>query len=158
MPTFQIDYKKLVVWLTPGWMRKASFSLLLQVFNWPVRQDYDTFQRFVTDKQYRLSHNGQVCYLRAVLNDAFDYTLRRIDIVDFASLPSTYVWPDEDARDINIEGDLYLWPDEMLGDSGIDFTVQIPASIVTSANELAYLDSLLREYKLASKNYNIQRI
>lgn len=155
---WQVDLKKLVTWLTPTYLRKSNVMLLQQSWNWTLRQDYNTFQMFVNAKLYRLSHNSQVCYLRAVLNDAFDFSLRRINIVDYDALQSIYLYPDQDNRDIDITGDLYMWADNFYGNSGVDFTVQIPATIVTSEADLAYLASLLAEYKTPGKNYNIQRI
>lgn len=154
---WQVDFKKLIVWLTPTFLRKANFLLLVQSVNWPLRQKYDDFLRFVDQKQYRLSHNSQVCYLRAVLNDAFDYSLRRIYIDDFDGLNKLYLWRESDRRDIDLTNPVFLYPDNFYGDSGVDFTVFIPATIVTSESENAYLTSLLNEYKTPGKQYNIKR-
>lgn len=155
---WQVDFKKLILWLTPTFLRKSNLLLLLLACNYPIRQKYDDFLRFVDDKQYRLSHNSQICYLRAVLNDAFDFTQRRIKIVDFDGLQRLYVWPEVDRLDIDASVTFYVWPDDAYGDSGVDFTVQIPKGICTSNSDLARLKSLLNEYKTAGKQYNIVRI
>ena len=157
---WQVDFKKLVAWLCPVVLQQPNTLLLLLAANYPVRNNYNLFIQFVAATQYRLSHNSQVCYLRAVLNDAFDFSDRRIRIVDFEGLEAVYLWPDADQRDIDITDDspTYLWPDDAYTDSGIDFTIQIPAGICTSASDLAYLASLMNTYKTPGKNYNIQRI
>ena len=138
-------------------MRKANFLLLMNCAYWALKEVYNNFQLFITNTEYRLAHNSQRCYLRAVLNDAFDPTLRRIYIDNFDALVKLYLWPDEYLRDVNIEADIFLWPDDSYGDSGVDFTVFIPVDIVTSEGDLARLRALLAKYKTPGKNYNIVR-
>ena len=50
----------------------------------PLNYIHTRFLEFRKDAAYRLNHNGQVCYLRAVLNDTFDPELRRITVTDTA--------------------------------------------------------------------------
>lgn len=155
---FSEDFKKLSLWLTPHWMRRPNLLIFIQAFTWPLRQIHNRFLMFVTATLYRLNHNGQICYLRAVLNDAFDSTLRRIWIGDFEGIERIYLWPEIDLRDVNLGEVQYLWPDADYADSGIDFTIHLPVDIVTTDPQMAYLRSLVDEYKLDSKNYNIVRI
>ena len=155
---WQIDFKKLIVWLIPTYLRRPNFLLLVSSCNWALRQKYEDYKRFVTNTNYRLDHNSQKCYLRAVLNDAFDFTLRRIQIDNFNALQKYYLWPDEDKRDIDISETIFLWDDASYGDSGIDITVFIPVDIVTSDNDLKRLDALMKLYALPDKEYNIVRI
>jgi hypothetical protein len=155
---FNVDFKKLALWLTPQWLRQSTFLLLLMAFTWPLRQVYNSFLMFMAAKLYRLNHNGQVCYLEAVLRDAFDSTLRRIYISDFDGRERIYFWPQAENRDVDFSVTQYFWPDADYADSGVDFTIHLPADVVTTGPQMAYLKSLVNEYKLAGKNYNIVRI
>mgnify|MGYP000252482231 FL=1 len=68
--------------LLPTFYRKPLIAAFAQSMVQGVNIVYGNFMRWRQDKQYRLSHNGQVCYLRAVLNDQFDPIERRITITD----------------------------------------------------------------------------
>jgi hypothetical protein len=151
----QLDFKKLVLWLLPPQLRKSNTLLLLLAWTMPIRSLYDSFQRFLADKLYRLNHNSQVCYLRAVLNDQFDRFNRRIQIVDFVGKQRIYFWPESDKRDVDFSITKYFWADADYADSGVDFTVLIPANVATTPGEMARIRSFIDEYKLAGKNYNI---
>lgn len=150
-----VDFKKLALWCTPQWLRQSLFVLFLQASLWPLRQTYNKYVFFVKDTLYRLQHNGQVCYLRAVLNDKCDLTLRRIEVVDFDGLIRLYLWRESDLRNLIIDLPVYLYPNDAYADSGIDFTVKVPAALITTSAQLAYVKSLINEYKMAGKNYNI---
>ena len=152
---FKILFKKLLVWLTPHYLRKRRWVILTRAVAWPVMQVYNDFLIFMAAKLYRLQHNGQVCLLEKVLNDAFDVLDKRIFITDFDGLERLFFWPEADQRDVNFETTLFFWPDADYSDSGIDFTIHLPIGLLASADELAYLKSLTDEYKLAGKNYNI---
>lgn len=141
--------------MLPIWLRQSVFILFIQAATWPLRKKYNEYVQFANDTLYRLQHNGQVCYLRAVLNDKLDYTDRRILIVDFVGIQGIYFWPDEADRDYNFDNDIFFWPDNMYADSGIDFTVKVPFGLITTEAQMAYLKSLVNEYKMAGKNYNI---
>lgn len=154
---FNEDLKKLALWLTPVWLRKPNFLILILAFTWPLRQLYNDFLKFVAAKLYRLSHNGQVCYLQAVLNDAFDVVLKRIWIGNFEGITRIFFWPEVDERDVDFSVDVFFWANADYADSGIDFTIHVPTDIVTTAPQMAYLRALTDEYKLAGKNYNIVR-
>lgn len=150
-----INYKKLGHWVTPRWLRKPLYLLLLHAATFPLRQLHNRFVNFKNGVFYRLAHNGQVCHLRKVLNDKIDNSQRRIRIVDFDGITGLFVWPDADARDLNITNSLFVWPDSMYTDSGIDFTVLVPAGLLANDAQVSYLKSLVNQYKLAGKNYNI---
>ena len=149
---FNVDFKKFVVWITPIWLRRGYMMIVIYACTWPLRQLYNLFLLFVTQKLYRLSHNSQVYSLRAVLNDAFDFTLRRITITDFNGIYRIYFWPEIDRLDVDFSVTQYFWPESAYQDSGTDFTVHLPIGIVLSTDLLI---ALLEEYKLAGKKYNI---
>lgn len=149
---FNVNFTRLVIWFTPIWLRSGAMRIFILSWTWPVRQLYNLFTLFIAAKLYRLSHNSQVFSIRAVLNDAFDNTLRRIYITDFNGLFRIYFWPETDRRDVDFSEVQFFWPDDMYSDSGTDFTIHLPIDLVF---RMEYLTSLVDEYKLAGKQYNI---
>lgn len=153
----EVDFKKLAIIYLPIWLRSSTLICLIYAAIIPFTRLFNLLQNYYEKKVYRLTHNGQVCYLEAVLRDAFDPTLRRIWIGDFASKNRIYFWPESDRRDVNFGEDQYFFEDSDYADSGIDFTINIPNDIALSDTQMAYLRSLTDEYKLAGKQYNIAR-
>jgi len=85
MRLFQIDYKKLVVLLLPTMVRKPIAIVMLQCATKGIRLKHSEFTSNRDDNLYRLKHTGQVCYLRAVLNDAFPFRSRNFEIEDISA-------------------------------------------------------------------------
>ena len=156
---FKINFTKLVQWLLPSFLRSANLTILILSANYPLREVYDSFVRYRNDVQYRLSHNSQVCYLQAMLNDYFDASLRRIRVVDFTAYGNLYLFAQEDNLDVNIGEErnppCYLFPDDV----GVDFTVQLPHPTlrhVIIPSQVAYIKSMIDEYKLPGKVYSLE--
>lgn len=152
---FKIVFTKLVQWLLPSFLRLPNISLFLLAANKGLRDSYTVFLTYRDSALYRLNHNSQVCYLQAVLNDYFDFTLRRICIVDFSAYGAIFFWVDTDTSHVVFMGDenpVFFFNDDV----GIDFTVQIPKDIVTDNSSIAHLKSLVNYYKLAGKQYSLQ--
>lgn len=154
---YNVDFKRLAVLVTPHYMRVSRILLMLMACTWPLRQLYNAFIAFVDSVIYRLSHNSQVCYLEKVMNDHFDITQRRIYITDFTGVQRLYFWPEADLRDVDFSITQFFWEDAAYADSGIDFIVNIPMDVATTDPLIAYMKSLLNEYKLPGKNYLIIR-
>ena len=68
---FEIDLKRLVLQLLPTFYRQPLIFGLLRAALVGLQAVYDQFTEARAAHIYRLTHNGQVCYLRAVLNDTF---------------------------------------------------------------------------------------
>lgn len=68
---FQIDFKRLVLQLLPTFYRQPLIFGMLRAALVGLEAVYNSFTKVRASHNYRLTHNGQVCYLRAVLNDAF---------------------------------------------------------------------------------------
>lgn len=68
---FEIDLKKLILQLLPTFYRQQLIFGVLRAALGGLQAVYDAFTEARAAHIYRLTHNGQVCYLRAVLNDAF---------------------------------------------------------------------------------------
>jgi hypothetical protein len=154
---FKVDLYKLIVWMTPVWLRTDNVIILAKAWVSPLVDVYNQFVIFRTAKLYRLQYNCQVCFYQKVLNDQFDALQRRIQIIDFDGHDRIYFWSDAAKQDVYF-GTQNFWPDASYLDSGIDYTVQIPADVATTNSDYQHLIGLINEYKFASKGYNIVRI
>lgn len=129
-------------------MLKWLYSLIL-----PVKSVYGDFVNNRSANIYRLTHNSQVCYLRKVLNDAFDMSQRRIYIADGNRFPRLYIYTSGEQQKKYL-GKMYLRQFNDFADSGVDFRVIVPEGFDISGNS-AQLNALINMYKLASKRYKI---
>ncbi len=72
---FDIDFNKWIALMLPTFMRRRRLFAFVRALCAPLylgkNSLYQCFLEMRGDHIYRLSHNGQVCYLRAALNDAF---------------------------------------------------------------------------------------
>ncbi|MBF6607128.1 MAG: hypothetical protein ITG00_00120 [Flavobacterium sp.] len=154
--------------LFPGIMLRSVQIAMADCLVKPVESLHTKFLTFRTDSIYKLTHNSQVVYLQAALNDSFDSTLRRIVIKNAEIKPQ--VWFYEIAEDKPVyfyevaddEPVYFREESEFLG-GGNDFTVQVPMDLkpADGAPLTAYLirmRALVDYYKLYSKGYTIEFI
>lgn len=122
----------------------------------PVVRLYRAFLAKRADTLYRLRHTTQVCYVEAVLNDAFDPTERRIRIADD---PVPY-----DPIDLRLRAEaqpiplyrrveaqpvvLYTGTEILYG--GYDFIVRIPTGLTYDGPRMT---ALIEYYRPAGKTY-----
>ncbi len=133
----------------------AWLSVLIQ----SVQEVHSDFVDFTDDIDFDLTHNCQVVYLEAALNDNFDPTDRTITIEDAGGNSLTALYPDADEKEVLLQPDsdgetLLLYPDSEYDDAEYDFIVVVPFSLTES--EQYQMQALLDKYKLASKRYYIK--
>ena len=153
---YKIDYNRLAILLLPTFLRKpilvgyvqAVFSSIDTVYYaWKQKRDFDW---------YRLTHTGQVCKLRKVLNDNLDPSLRRIYLGVGTSFPQEYIYTEAEIDAQWLDDTFYVYTEDEYENTGVDFTVFVPVAIInTSIYQLKYL---LQFYKLAGKRYKIEPI
>ena len=85
MSKYEVNIKRFALLLLPTFWRKPLLATLAYAMVSPLGYLHTRFVLFRRDTVYRLTHNGQVCYLRAVLNDQFDPIERRITITEEAA-------------------------------------------------------------------------
>ena len=152
---FKIAFAKLVQWLVPTWLRSNTMVLLVLAANKPLREAYDKFLTYRDAVDYKIEHNCQVFSIEAVLNDSFDLVLRRIRVVNFVVFGATYFFDeDEEVLFIGDEDPCYLYA----SDTGLDFTIQVPKTIINSPAKVAALKAKTNEYKMAGKQFFIQEM
>lgn len=160
MSIYNLKIKRLALLLLPTFYRRPLLAAFAQCMVQGVNRVYGEFIGWKQERDYRLKHNGQVCYLRAVLNDKFDPIERRIcvsDIVDEGK--SKQFFRRSQGRFIHVpvrdSGAAEIV--NQRGFSGIgspDFLVCIPQQLHGKINE-AKLNAVVDTYKLASKRWKI---
>lgn len=148
---YNIDIQKLTELLTPTFLRKPKMLAWLQALAFPMQKILDDFNFNRNQNLYNLAHNGQVCYLRAVLNDRFDVSQRRIKISDGNRYRRQYIYTDGERKPKYL-GTMYLHDDADYSDTGVDFIVLVPAGLSYNDYEMR---AVIDFYKLASKRYKI---
>ena len=135
---FRIDFDKWVLSMLPSLLRRKVMFALCRAAVAPIRSLYERFVAKREAHNYTLHHNGQVCYLRAALNDAFGTT--GFNIVDYNDGNGEWLY----AKSEDLGNHLHAI-DETLGDNSNPvpvlcdetllnlpmnaFVVQVPAAI-----------------------------
>jgi hypothetical protein len=151
---YDIDHNKLVTWITPGKIQKPRFLNLLKSLVYPVISLYLSFRRYRTAKQYQLKITPQVCYLEMMLNDRYDYVLRRIRIVDSIDRPALSIFTKDELKPVYL-GSKYIYTSGEAGTIKDDYIVLVPSTIVFETAEML---SLLKSYQLAGMKPKIQLV
>ncbi len=160
---FDINFSKWAILLLPTALRQSRMIAWVKVLVSPIAKlHYDFVQKRKKDI-YRLSHNGQVCYLRKALNDKFDKKKRRIKITDGNRYKPQYIYTEAEKKPKYL-GTMYLRQDSDYADTGVDFLVLLPLDVWNSyKTEIAIgeyrhypIEALVDYYRLASKRYKIQ--
>ncbi len=158
MTHYDISYQRLALALIPLTLRRSTLMGFVYVLLSPVIYCASLFERFRNDTTYRITHNGQVCYLTALINDRFNPTLRRITITDTEPLRGNILYLRE-------ENDFLMAPRcngtavtlnrrAFSGSDSVDFAVIVPA-VLRDTFPQNQMQALINTYKLASKRYII---
>ena len=157
---FNIDYKRLICILLPTFLRRPVLYGLLRAAIVPLESLHDDFKRSRAGHNYRLSHNGQVCYLRACLNDSFKSSQGGVfDIINLERAGEWLFAVTEKGSRIPVtlsEGNLspvenipVVYNEAMLNETQNEFIVAVPADLYDS--QLDSIKSMVDKYKLISK-------
>lgn len=98
---YNVNIKRLALLTLPTWLRRPLSGALLYAGVAPLGRMLQELRAYRRATEYRLSHNGQVCKLRGVLNDEFDSEQRRIKIEDSesaANVEASTIWMREKGR------------------------------------------------------------
>ncbi len=154
----EINWNRFVVLLLPLRMRVATvFSFIRSVLA-PVVYLFNLLQNYEADIRYKLAHTSQVWSIEAVLNDAFDISLRRIYISDAGGEVVTLINRDTDGNALIINRDsdvnpLIIHNDSAYFGGSYDFIVNIPYQF--SEADMYRLKALVDYYKLAGKRFDV---
>ena len=162
---FDIDYDVVVFNNIPPADRDAVTYAWLKALIAPVKSIDDAFQTNRNNNLYRLAHNGQVCYLTAVLNDTFDPVDRGIYINDGVFDEPIYVFLDaeEEPVYIDLEGEIgtgvieepdpvSCWLESEVVTIVYFFIVHVPTAVESLPGySETWLRSVIDEYRLPSR-------
>ncbi len=150
---FNIDFQKLVLWFLPFKLRKPKNVALLSAIVAVLQQIHGNWLNKRERNLYLLAHNGQTCYFRKALNDAFDNELRRIEIVNGNVFEAVYIFtiPEQQPQYL---GKINIYGAEDNATSAVDFIVKVPAQIVD--NRLIELRAEIDYYRQAGKRFKIE--
>ena len=103
MKIYKIDFKKFLRETIPTFLRKSEILLcMLDAIAQGLIVVYKLFVDFRNEVLRKKSYNFQVCYLEAMLNDAFDKKLRRIYITDMDVREFLMIYRVEEDRPVMI--------------------------------------------------------
>ena len=148
---FEIDFKRLIALLLPTMLRRPVIFGLLRAGVSAVERVYGEFTKARTGHVFRLTHNGQVCYLRGVLNYYFGggFSIR--------SMRQEGEWlyaVTEAGEQIPVavseagEGVPVLYSEQALNMAQNDFVVFVPSG---AWGRLAEIEAMVDRYKLPTK-------
>jgi hypothetical protein len=157
---YQIDFIKLVQRVLPTKLRTAERLAWLKCLTYPASYLYQQFLYFKTAKDYQLLITPQVCYLKLLLNNRYDNTLRRIVIVDGNDKPPVYLYQEAELKPVFLYQEseaqpVFFYTEGEMGTLTDDFVVEVPSSIVF---EEAEMRSLLKSFKLAGTKFSIKYV
>ena len=160
MSYYDIVFNNVINDQLPDLLRTDLNVRWLRVLMTPIRWLYYVFYANRIANLYYLQHNGQVCYLEAVLNDMFDTYLRRIYIVDAAYAEAISLYTRVESHPVVIYTraeaqplPLYTRDEISIADSADVFVVMVPVDVTFSEVRMR---SLIDKYRLPSmKAYSI---
>lgn len=165
MALFDINYNVGVWRNLPVRLRQAKQYAWLKAMVEPVKFLHNIFTANRAYNLYRLSHNSQVCYMEAVLNDAFDPTDRGIYISDGSPLAPVFIYTDPESTPVYIDLDseigtavipmpdpVPLYTESETAGFLYSFIVNVPVAVTYDD---ARMRALIDLYRLPSRGYKI---
>lgn len=156
MKLYQIDYKKLVVLLLPTFMRKPRLFAFVRALTFSLSELYTQFSENRERNLDQIQLNGQVCYLRKMLNDELDSEKRRIMITDETETGSwVFAFIEGDAYQLLVDRPgITVYSESLIIADTAYFHVSVPWG-KEDDNLNNRLRNFLNKYKLLSKKYTI---
>lgn len=156
---FKIDFKRLLALLLPISMRVPLVYCILRAAVREVERVYGLFTDARAAHNFRLTHNGQVCYLRAALNETFG---RGFEIGSYRREGKWLFAVTENGEDIPVavteegHGIPVLYSEQMLNMAQNDFVVYCPSGAYD--HELENIKAMVDRYKLVTKRATYVRL
>lgn len=157
MKLYQINYKKLVLLLLPTFLRQPRWFAFLNALTFGVSELHGQFLKSRDSHLFRIRRNGQVCYLRGMLNDELDPVARRIQVADAEPEGDwLFAMDEEEPYQLFVRTEnVMIYSEGLIIGNTAFFNVSVPwKEEQTDINNR--LRNFLNEYKLLSKKYIIQ--
>ncbi|TCI93686.1 hypothetical protein [Tenacibaculum sp. M341] len=150
---YKIDFNRWAIQLLPTYLRKPKIQAFLKVLMTPINKLYDEFLKARKEDAVFLTHNSQVCYLRKALNDTYDKSQRRINIIDGNKFARRYVYTRVEQRPVFF-GKIFINSRDQYADTGVDFMVEIPSEVKRIKGEIE-IRAFINRFNAATKRYNL---
>ena len=162
MSKYDINIAKLAIQLLPMCLRGNKTKAFVKAFAEPLKYMKESFEAFRATKDYRLTHNSQVCYLQAALNDRFDPLLRGIEVQDGdGNNEGVIIYKRSEDKPLTIyeieeEKPVIMYQRNFGGSRAVTFKVKVPRRLSLNDGLSEYeVSAVVNEYKLASMRYQI---
>jgi hypothetical protein len=138
--------------LIPSFLRKENMTALLEIISTAFNHCFNSLLSKRNTDIFRLTHDGQVCSLRAALAIFLGVDFEQITITDNSDDNQVvfYDTVEETGRVITNNANMLLSAE--VG-SFENFIVNIPVSFLTKTDEIK---AMIEIYKLVGKTYKIQ--
>lgn len=155
---FEIDFKRWIALLLPTMLRRPLIFGRLRAAVGAVERLYAEFSEMRKGHVFRLTHNGQVCYLRGALNYHFGGGFR------IGTITKEGEWlyaVTESGEEIPVavreagKGVPVLYSEQNLNMAENDFVVIVPARVW---GRLAEIEAMVDSYKLVTKRAHYVRV
>lgn len=93
---YNINYDNLVKWLTPWFLRSPFMVSWLKALLEPIKTNYSNFKDFKKEKVREARTTSQTIVLESALNDIYDTTQRRIQVLNAADA-AEYIYTEAEA-------------------------------------------------------------
>ena len=156
---FDIDYNRLIAIMLPSSLRKPLVFGLLRAAVAALQTLYEEFCEARDEHNFRLTHNGQVCYLQAALNAKFKSSYGTILILS-AIRDGEWLYAiaedgtgitkaisesnDDDEQDVPL-----VYSELALNSAQNEFIVSVPSDLYDTM--LDSIKAFVDQYKLVSK-------
>ena len=158
MSKFNINIAKLAIQLLPMCLRGGKMKGFIKSCAEPLKYTGDFFEDYRAEQDYRITHNGQVCYLKAVLNDKFDPLLRGITIQDGdGDFDGVIIKERSEDEPLIIAKRVSETPTTVFkrnfgGSRSVSFRVKLPLRLRT---DLYDVNATVNKYKVAGMRYEV---
>lgn len=152
----KINFRHLAILLLPTFLRRQGIlTALLHAAIKPVAGIHEEYTLYREQVDYKLRHNGQVCYLRALLNRNFDPD-KGIRITDAEPKEWEELLYRESENWPMLLGTSVINRESFIGAGSINFVVHVPARLQLSKEDCDKMVALINDNKLASKRYTYE--
>lgn len=150
---YKINFNRWATQLLPTHLRKPKILAFLRALISPIDSLHNDFLGYKKEDAVFLTHNSQVCYLVKALNDTYDNTSRRIEILEGNKFNRTYMYTRIEKLPVFL-GKLYLNSRDEYADTGVDYMVKIPSKIIKTKGEIE-IKAFIDRFNAATKRYKI---
>lgn len=156
---YEVNISRLGRLLLPMLWRKPLMNGLIESLVAPLGENVEELHRFRSGINSKMNYTGQVCRLRAMLNDRFDESLRRLKVEDSQRVEEIRLFRAWLKKPRQLKSRLsgvimVLNTRRGVEMSGYDFWITVPNEMKGMLDEKELIGAV-GEYKLASKRVTI---